>query len=1032
MTPTQAALQYRPLTYLLTIVLMATGIYALFALPRREDPDLSARFAQVVAIYPGASAAQVEQLVTDRLERTIREVDAVGTVTSVSRPGLSVVEFQAADKARDLPKMMKDIRNRADDLRGDLPVGVTSVIVNDRFSDTAAMVFAVSKIGASDRDREDIAKKLRARLQRLSDISEAKLIGEQQEVITVSLSATRLAQMGVSAAQVAEAIARANVLPQSGGSLSVGATRLTIEPTNELRTETDLSPLVIGQGINGQPVYLRDVASVSRGYKDPSPYVMRVNGEPAVGVTVTLRKGGNISDMGVAVEQELAPLRKELPDSVRITAVNDLPRSVKRRMGEFFENLGAGIALIFAVMFLFMGLRSALIVGAMLPITILGTFAAMMAAGRDIQQMSIAALIIALGLVVDNSIVVIDNIEKKMTEGLDAETAAIAGVNQLLVPLITSNLTTIASFAPLMFLSGGVGEFVKDLGIVTSLSTIVSVILNVTVTPLLAIAFLRPGHPEKTGFVQRGMGKFIDGLRAFFSSVAQRGLRRPFITVTVAVAVMAFAFGNIGRLGSQFFPLAERDQFTVDVWLPEGRDIKATGEVATRVERIIASKEGVRNFVTHIGRGGPRFYYNINPEPPTANYAQIIVNTESIAATKRLTAAVQKEANATIAEARVTARILEQGPPVGAPIAVRLIGDNITDLRRAAADIKAILNETPGAASVHDNYGEMSLRLKVDVDTDRAAALGLSPQSVAQFANLAFSGQTAALLREGDREIPIDLRLSAEERTKPGDLLDLYLPSPSGIATALRQVARISLEGQSVRIVRRNGVRTLTVSAFSDGSRLPSAILSDVQKRIVGLKMPSGVSAGYGGEAEEVGKSFVELVFILMLSLAANLAIVVWEFNSFKVAWTVMAAVPFGITGAIAGLFMANQPFGFMAFVGIISLGGVVTNHAIVLFEYALEEQRKGLPLADALVEAGRLRLRPILLTVVLSIGGLIPQAVNGGNLWPPMAWALIAGLLGSLVLTLIVVPSVYAVLAGTRERRESDRRSAVNIPTAL
>lgn len=416
MTPTQAALRYRPLTYLLTIVLLATGIYALFSLPRREDPDLSARFAQVIAIYPGASAAEVEGLVTEKLERTIREVDAVGTVTSFSRPGLAVVEFQADDQARDLPKMLDDIRKRADDLRGDLPSGVTSVIVNDRFSDTAALVLAVTKAGATDREREDLAKKLRDRLKRISAVSEAKLIGEQQEVITVSLSTSRLAQMGVAPSQAADAIARANVLPQSGGSLSVGAARLTIEPTNKLKAETDLLPLVIGQGADGQPVYLRDVATVTRGYKDPSPYTMRVNGQPAVGVTVTLRKGGNISELGQKVEKALALLRSELPAGTQIIAVNDLPRSVARRMGEFFENLGAGVALIFGVMFLFMGLRSALIVGAMLPITILGTFAAMPAAGRDIQQMSIAALIIALGLVVENSIVVIDNIENQMLE----------------------------------------------------------------------------------------------------------------------------------------------------------------------------------------------------------------------------------------------------------------------------------------------------------------------------------------------------------------------------------------------------------------------------------------------------------------------------------------------------------------------------------------------------------------------------------------------------------------------------------------
>ena len=434
MTPTQAALRYRPLTYLLTVTLLAVGVYALFALPRREDPDLSTRFGQVVALYPGASAAEVERLVTEKLERTIREVDDVGTVTSTSRPGLSVLQFQGVDRARNLQKMMDDIRKRADDIRGELPRGVTSLIVNDRFADAAALVFGVTRNGATNRELEESAKRLRDRLRRLSEAGEVKILGEQQEVITVALSAQRLAQMGVTPSQVTDAIARANVLSQSGGSVASGSARLTIEPTNELKSEADLLPLIVAQNANGGPVYLRDVATVTRGYKDPSPYTLRVNGQPAVGLTITMRKGGNISDLGAVVARELTALRAELPAGTQIIAVNDLPRSVAHRMAEFFENLGAGVLLIFGVMFLFMGLRSALIVGAMLPITILGTFAAMMAAGRDIQQMSIAALIIALGLVVDNSIVVIDNIEKKMSEGMEREKAATEGVNQLLIP----------------------------------------------------------------------------------------------------------------------------------------------------------------------------------------------------------------------------------------------------------------------------------------------------------------------------------------------------------------------------------------------------------------------------------------------------------------------------------------------------------------------------------------------------------------------------------------------------------------------
>ena len=509
-----------------------------------------------------------------------------------------------------------------------------------------------------------------------------------------------------------------------------------------------------------------------------------------------------------------------------------------------------------------------------------------------------------------------------------------------------------------------------------------------------------------------------------------RGLRRPALTVLFALVLLTLAGIQIGRLDNQFFPLAERDQLTVDIWLPEGRDIVATLATAKKVEAIVAEQKGVRSFVAYIGGGGPRFYYNVSPEASTPNYAQILLNTENIAATKQIAHSVQEAVNREIAEARVTVRILEQGPPVGAPVALRVQGDDIRTLRNAGDSIKAILAVTPGAVGIDDSFGVAPLSLKVDVDDDRAALFGWNSAIVAQAIQMAYSGQTATFLREGDREIPVNLRLIPGDRAEPSGVLDLYLPANGGSAP-LRQAATIRLAAQEGRIMRRNGVRTLVVSAFSDGTRLPSAILKDVQAKVASLRVPEGVTIGYGGEAAEVNSSFGELLLIFGLSLVANLVIVVAQFNSLRVALAVLAAVPLGVTGAVLGLTLAHQPFGFMAFLGIISLGGVVTNHAIVLFEYAMHEKEKGLSLADALVQAGRLRFRPILLTVLLSIGGLIPQAVNGGNLWPPMAWSLIAGLLCSLALTLVVVPSFYALISGGGRRETVTAAESVKNPFA-
>lgn len=1014
MSLTRFAFRYRPVTYVLLAASMGLGLLAVFTLSRREDPDMQGRFVQIIALYPGANAGQVEELVTDRLERTLLELDDIKTVKSTSRPGIAVLQAECADQVKDLKKFRDELRNRIGDIRASLPTGVQSVDVNDRFGDTAALVVGLTRDGATDRERETLAKQVRDRLRTLPDVAEVNLVGEQQERLYIELSSQRMAQLAVTPSQVAQAIQRRNVLPDSGGSLASGGARFAIQPTGNLHDVSDLQNLVISTSGN-VPIYLRDIAEVTRGYADPSPFLFRVNGKPAVGVSVTMRKGFNIVALGDEVKREFAALRPHLPAGTQLTVINDLPRSVVGRLAEFNENLLTGVALILFVLYLFMGLRSALIVGAMLPITILGTFALMYIFGRDLQQISITALIIALGLVVDNSIVVVDNIERKLALGMAREEAAIAGTDELRVPLLTSNLTTVASFAPILLLSGGVGEFIRDLGIVTSLATLISLLFNYTVMPLLALRFLRSGDEERCNPVRKGVLWGVDRLRDGISWLAARGLKRARLTVALAVVALIAAILTIPKLGTQFFPSAVRSQFTIDVFLPEGRDILATRRVAEQVERLVNAQPGIVSVATFVGQGGPRFYYNISPEAPTPNYAQLLINIKDAEQAHALVAAIQKQADATISEARVTVRSLEQGPPVGAPIAVRISGDSIAALRKTGEQIKAVLNSTPGAASVYQDFDEAPLTLKVNVNEEQAKMAGLTATDIAQAAQIGSTGLTASFLREGDKEIPIQLRFAAGERANPQSLADLYLPTGTGESVPLRQVASLALQPEEARIVRRNHVRTLTVSAFTDGNRLPSQILADAQTRIAKLDLPDGVKVAYGGEQEEVGKSFIELLLVLGVTVAANLIIVVWEFNSFRAALTILSAIPFSLTGAILGLYVMHLPFGFMAFLGLTSLGGVVTNHAIVLFEYALAEQKEGLSMDQALLEAGRRRLRPILLTVLLSIFGVLPQAINGGSLWPPLAWSLISGLLMSLVLTLIVVPSFYKLISGRR-----------------
>lgn len=1019
MSVTRLAFRYRLVVYMLTAFLLALGVVGLARMPRREDPDFKGRVAQVIAVYPGARAVQVEQLVADPLVRVLQEVDDVDKIITTCQPGLAVIQVEAAERmSGTLDKLMDDLRKRVSDARSSLPPGVLDVAVNDRFADTAALILGVTRKDATMPEIAQSARMLRDRLRELPEAGEVHLMGEQAETIRVSLSFRRMAELGpaVTVPGIAEAIQRRQILPLSGGSLPLGQDRLSLSPSGEMHGLAELERLVVGSGPNS-PIFLRDVARVSRGLQDPPPFLLRVNGQAAVGVTLTMRKGKRITDLGERAQRAMADLQPQLPPGTAVHVLNNLPRSVENRVGGFFHELELAVLIILVLMLLFMGVRSALLVGAMLPVSMMGTFAAMYAAGLDIQQMSIAALILSLALVVDNSIVVLDNIEEGLQAGRSPEEAAVRGTDEILAPMVTANLVASLSFLPLAFMPGGIGDFIRDLGLVTTLSLVVSVALNTTLMPLLCCAFLRPTHAH--GRVQVALDHMLKGLREGLAVLARRGLRVPRRTLSFALVAMVMAVSLVPFLGKQFFPPAERDQFVMDIWLPEGKDVRTTEAAVRKVEARLAAVQGVVNHVAYIGQGGPRFYYNVTPESRSANYAQVVVNTVSLDATDGMVGPLQAALDRAVPEARITVKKLEQGPPVGAPVAIRLSGESVPLLRQAAETLKGALREIRGSHSVRDDFGERPLELRLRVDEDRAASLGLSSATIAEAASLGLSGRTVGLWREEDRKLPIELRLDAQERDSSDDVLSLHLPA-SGGAVPLSQVASLSLEPEDARIKRRQGMRTITVLAYTDGSRLPSALLSDLQARLPGLALPPGVRVAFGGETEESARTFSNMMAVYAGAYLFIVVILTIHFNSFSVVGAIVAAIPMGVIGALPGLLLSGQNLGFMALLGIAALSGVITNHTIFLFTYA-QAEGMGETRIEALVEAGRRRIRPILLTVLLSVGALLPQALSRSKLWPPLDWAIIAGLLVSMILTLVVVPSAYVLFQQLEERFQGE-----------
>lgn len=1019
----QFVLQQRSFTWAAFLIFMILGVASIPALSKREDPDLEGRFFQIIVRMPGADTAVVEQLVAQPIERALLELDNTKIVETTSRPGAVVVRVEPVDRTPDLGIYTRKLRARMDDLRTELPEQVTSVEINDRFSDTVAMIVSVRRPGATPRELEDYARKVRSRLREFDEVAEATLVGDVTPEIAVRLNSARIAQYSITPDQIRRALVANNVLPESGGGVTAGQKRIDIQSTGQLDSLAAIrqTPLIQTGGTN---VVLGDVADVSETVQDPPPSMVRVNGERAVAIALTMRKGLDLTRFGDEVRARLANVSKELPNDVHIDVVNDLPTSVKERIAEFTENLVVGVVLIAVVTFLFMGIRSAIVVTLSLPITVIGVFLAMRLLGRDIQQISVAALIISLGLVVDNAIVVVDNIERRLAQGLGQLDAVEKGTLELVRPLVFSNLTAIGAFGPLAFLSGGKGDFIRDLGLITGVSIVVSLVLNLSAVPLLAGVLLRVESGHRLGFVQRITNRLFGGLNSVIARIATASIPRAGLTVTIAAILFFLSVKQIPNLGQQFFPTALRSQFAIDVILPEGASIFSTEQTVKQVEGILAEEKRIASVAAYVGQGSPRFYYNFTPEPPSNSIAQLVVNTVDAKSASEMIPQLQARINARVPGATIIVKQLTQGPPSVAPIVLRLTGDRVDDLRAAADQVRAEIRKTPGAGLFYDDFRERRIATRLRVDENRANDAGVSPGQILQLANLGFAGQTVTEYRDGEREIPVVLRLAMSETTAEPRIEDVYVTSSNGSPVRVGDVAESRLVGEDSRLVRRNGHRTLSLFGYSDGTRSNLAVFEDVWSRVKDMPLPGGVKVAYDGDKHDRELSFLEIGMVSAVGVLLNVLAVSALFADWRMVVAIMCATPFSLVGGIAGLVIAHQPFGFMAVIGIVALGGVVTNHTIFLFEYAEERRRQGMTVVESLIWAGKDRFRPILLTVLLSIMGLIPQAVNGGSLWPPLAYALIFGLLISLLITLVTIPSLYALIS-----RRADKKKSVTTP---
>lgn len=886
-------------------------------------------------------------------------------------------------------------------------------------AETEQQLRAVAGEKYSYRDLDQYSETLEKALRRVPTVAGVSRAGVIGDVVYLDYSQEKLASYGVGPAQIKDALSQRNITAR-GGMLEVHGKTILIAPDGELKSEQEIGGIVITKSTSGAPVYLRDLVTISRAYDSPR-YASYATWRDKAGnwqrtraitLSVTMKSGLQIADFGDAVEAKIAETRPLLPEDLVVNRVSDQPLQVAENVDLFMSSLYEAIALVVVVALIgFWEWRSALLMALCIPITLAMTFGLMRLVGMDIQQISIGSLIIALGLLIDDPVVAGDAIKRDIARGLPNKVAAWLAPTRLATAILFATITNIVAYLPFLTLSGDTGRFIFSLPVVLTASLVASRLVSMTFVPLLGMMLLRaPKKPELPVHERRQ-----HGFARFYSVLVARAVQHRWRALAAAGALFALGVAGVQGLKQNFFPKDLNYLAYVDVWLPEDAPVTATREKADEVERLIREVAGpkLKSVTTFVGGGGPRFWFSISPEQRQSNYAQLIVRLKDKHDTSHVVKPLQAAISSRVAGARVDVQEIESGPAVGTPIAIRLSGDDIAVLREQAEKLKALLRQQP-TERLRDSWGTDNFTVALAVDPDRASAAGVTNQDVASSTGTALAGTRVGALQEGDHQLPIALRLRASERQRLSDVDNLYVYSSRdpNVKVPLRQISELDFSGATAKILRRNHVRTITVGAYPVTGTMPSEVLAKLQPDLKQLQaqMPPGYSLEIGGEQHEQQKSFKELVVVLVISVLSIYLALVFQFKSTTKPLVVFAAIPFGVVAALLSLRIMGSAFGFMAFLGIISLIGVIVSHVIVLFDYVEEEHERGASLQDALIDAGIMRLRPVLVTVGATVLGLVPLAMHGGPLWEPLCWVQIGGLSFATFVTLVIVPILYAI----------------------
>ncbi|WP_312334326.1 efflux RND transporter permease subunit [Anaerospora hongkongensis] len=1001
---TEWALNHKQLVYFFVILTFIAGIYSYRQLGRMEDPDFVIRQMIVSVAWPGASARQVEEQVTDKIEKKLQDTPGIDYLKSYSQPGKAVIYVTLKDSVneKDVRPTWLEVRNMVNDIKSTLPQGVIGPSFNDRFDDVFGCIYALTSDGYSYEEMREKAEQIRRTLLGVKSVKKVDLIGVQPERIYIEMESSKLAQLGIDPNVIISAVKTQNTMNPSG-MVETSSDNVYLRVSGIVDDLTALRNLPIR--VNERTFRLGDVAKVERSYIEPMEPKMYVNGQPAIGLAVSMEKGGNILTLGESLDKTVQRLQKELPLGLELNQVLYQPEIVKSSIGEFVKSLWEAIVIVLVVSFLSLGVRSGIVVALCIPLVIAGIFVGMQIMGIDLHKVSLGALIIALGLLVDDAIIAVEMMTVKLEQGWNRFDAACYAYTATAFPMLTGTLITCAGFIPIGFSKGSASEFTSSIFTVVTIALLLSWFVSVLVTPLLGYKLIKPKH-----MAEENKDVYDSKFYRLFRRALNWCLEHRKLVLSITAACFIGSIGLLNFVKQEFFPPSVRTEIIVELTLPEGSSITATEQEAQKFAQSIAGDSDIANYSYYVGQGAPRFVLTSDPRLPASNYAQFVIVAKDLQARAALENKINKLFAEQFENVRGHVKLIQTGPPSPYPVMLRVSGYDHETVRAIAQQVSDVMVNDPKLSHVNWDWNEKNKVMHLSIDQDKARALGVDSQNLALSLQMQLSGATVAEFYEGDKTVNIVYRLDSQNRKDLSAVKSLPVHIGSGKFVPLEQIAVISYDAEEGLIWRRDLKPTITIQA----EVLPGITGNDATKQVYGeLKslrdnLPAGYSIDIGGSLEKSKSSMEFLLQPVPVMIVLIVILLMFQLQKMSLMVLTLLTAPLGIIGVSLSMLLTLRPMGFVAELGILALSGMIIRNSVILIDQIEQHIKAGEAPWEAIINSAVLRFRPIMLTAAAAILGMVPLIPS--TFWGPMAVAIAGGLLGATILTLLVLPTMYAV----------------------